>query len=126
MGLLKKGRRPLRMSAPRVGCPFCWEWLPPPKSQWKVFSGEGCRGGQCKCGVFFVLDEIGRGGGQALLDALALACDGDLDRALKLESGKDYQVKTKPLKETRATTGPSKGRASPQAGPKVWAVKLEE
>ena len=51
--------------AARVGCPFCWEWIPTPTQEKDVFSPEGCLGGRCTCGAVFVIDETGRLGGQA-------------------------------------------------------------
>jgi hypothetical protein len=112
-----KKRKPLKTPSLRAGCPFCWEWLPAAERLAKVFSSDS-RGGRCSCGAFFVVDETGRSGGQALLDALALACGGDLDRAVTLDSGKDYEVKTKPL-------GPERFANHSPAAPKVWAVKLK-
>jgi hypothetical protein len=108
--------RKLKPPSLRAGCPFCWEWLPPAELLTKVFSSDS-RGGRCPCGAVYVVDETGRLGGAALLDALALACDGDLDRAEKLDSNQDYEVKTKPL-------GPERFQSHSPAAPKVWAVKL--
>ncbi len=71
---------------PRIVCPFCADMLPVAQPQDGVFSGDGCVGGRCTCGAAFVVDETGRLGGQALLDAQALLCDGDLDAALRLDS----------------------------------------
>jgi hypothetical protein len=113
-----KKRRKLKMPSLRAGCPFCWEWLPPAEPLTKVFSSSS-RGGCCPCGAVFVVDETGRLGGAALLDALALACDGDLDRAQTLDSKKDYEVKTRPLGQERFQNH------SP-AAPKIWAVKLKK
>ncbi len=57
------------LQSTRVGCPFCWEWIPKPEQMIAVFSGDGCLGGRCSCGAGFVIDETGHSGGQALLDA---------------------------------------------------------
>ena len=108
----------------QVGCPFCWEWIPTPKTVFDGFSADGCLGGRCSCGVAFVVDETGHSGGQALLDAQALACGGDLDRAMKLSSGEDYEVQTRPYQ------GPTNTIARRRYGqgymqPKVWFVKLK-
>jgi hypothetical protein len=108
----------------RVGCPFCWEWIPTPKTVFEAFSADGCLGGRCSCGAAFVVDETGRAGGQALLDAQALVCDGDLDRALKLSSGADYDVQTRPYHGPTATVaGRRRGHGYMQ--PKVWFIKLK-
>jgi len=91
----------------------------------EVYSGEGALGGRCSCGAVFVLDETGRSGGQALMDAQTLACDGDLDRALKLDPKRDLEVKTKMIREQISRSGPSlPGHSYLQ--PKVWAIKLKD
>jgi hypothetical protein len=123
--LKKRPPRPFSGPAPpRIGCPFCWEWLPPARTLSDVFSAEGCQGGRCGCGAFFVLDLTGRSGGQALLDAQVLACDGDLERALKLDANRDFEVKTRGLREAAG----KHGRQIAGHGylePKVWALKLK-
>jgi hypothetical protein len=107
----------------QVGCPFCWEWIPEPKTFFDGFSADGCLGGKCSCGAAFVIDETGHSGGQALLDAQALACDGDLDRALSLSSGEDYEVQTRPYQgPTNSIAGRGYGRGYMQ--PKAWFLKL--
>ena len=106
----------------RLGCPFCWEWLPPPTLHLNVFSGDGCEGGQCQCGVFFVIDRTGKFGGQALLDARALACNGDLEQALALREGTDYQLKTRKLTPETATRRPVATGHS-YLEPQVWVIK---
>ncbi len=108
----------------RVGCPFCWEWIPTPQQQFMVFSGDGALGGRCECGVAFIVDETGKGGGQAMLDAQALACDGDLDRAMTLSSGEDFEVQNRPYRGPINTLGGRSGGHS-YLTPKVWFVKLK-
>jgi hypothetical protein len=89
-----------------------------------VFSADGCLGGRCSCGAAFVIDVTGRSGGQALLDAQALACDGDLDRAMRMSSGVDYDVQTRPYQgPTNTVGGPRFGGGHLQ--PKAWFVKLK-
>jgi len=132
LGLLKKTKRKgsrgraaaRRLPKLQIGCGFCWEWLPPPRSFREVFSGDGCTGGRCECGAVYVIDETGREGGQAQLDALALVCDGDLDRAVRLHVDRDVELKTRDLSEREGGLG---GRA-PTRGPlpaKVWFARLE-
>lgn len=89
-----------------------------------VFSADGCLGGVCQCGAAFAIDETGRSGGQALLDAQAIACDGDLDRALSLNSGVDYEVETRAYQgRTRTIRGRPYGHGHLQ--PKIWFIKLK-
>ena len=126
MSLLKtRPSAPLDAPAfPKIGCPFCWEWLPPARTRRDVYTADGCEGGQCQCGAFFVLDVTGRSGGRALLDAQVMACDGDLDRALRLDANRDFEVKTRSLQETMG----KHGRGVVVRGhlePKVWALKLK-
>jgi hypothetical protein len=108
----------------KASCPFCWEWLPPARRYRRVFSGEGCSGGRCSCGAWFVLDVTGHGGGEALMDVRALACDGDLDRAISLCDGIDVEVKTQPLLSLAVQARPRLRKGADQS-PKVWALRLK-
>ena len=77
------------------------------------------------CGAVFVVDETGRSGGQALLDAQALLCSGDLDKALALDSSKDIEVKNRQYQE------PTRGFAAQAFRPagsrtKLWAIRFAE
>ena len=112
-------------SRQKASCPFCWEWLPLPQRHRKVFSGDGCSGGRCECGAWFVFDVTGHEGGQAVLDVRALACEGDLDRALSLRDSVDAELKTQPL---LALAAPSRRRVRRGADPdpKVWALRLKD
>jgi hypothetical protein len=85
----------------------------------EVFSGDGCLGGRCSCGAVFVIDETGREGGRARLDLLALAADGDLDRALDLDGAGEVTLKHRDLGGGVGRFGrrmPAQG----QLPPKVW------
>jgi len=62
-----------------------------------VFTPDGCLAGRCACGAVYAVDETGRLGGQALLDAQAVLCDGDLRLAMKLESGRQVDVQSRPF-----------------------------
>ena len=120
-----KKKRKLKIAPPKVGCPFCWEWLPPPELVLNVFSGDGAKVGRCECGVYFVVDEIGKAGGQALLDVQAYAVDGDLDRALTLKEGVDFELKTRAFqKNSGGFDGRTRGQSHLQ--PKIWALRLLE
>ena len=106
-----------KRNKPRATCAFCLRKLRKPKHRDDVFSGDGAKGGRCACGTGYALDETGRSGGQALLDAMALACEGDLDRAMKLRSDVDYEARSEVYKGRRTTA-----RDVP---PKVWFVRLK-
>jgi hypothetical protein len=74
-----------------VLCPFCGATLLRPvhseSGQWYDFAG-----GFCDCGAVFALDPTARNGGAAFLQALVVASDGDMDRAMGLSEGEDYDV----------------------------------
>jgi hypothetical protein len=98
--------------------------VPPPSHHRDVFNGQGCSGGRCPCSAVYVIDETGRDGGQALLDAQALACDGDLDRALSLESGVDYDVKIRDMGKRDRRTAAGRELLSGCLPAKIWFLKL--
>ncbi len=72
-------------------CPFCGaEILRPVEvegGQWYDFAG-----GSCACGAVFAHDPTARNGGAVFLQALLMATDGDMDRAMGLAEGVDYDV----------------------------------
>ncbi|MBW2526347.1 MAG: hypothetical protein JRI23_19360 [Deltaproteobacteria bacterium] len=105
----------------KVGCAFCWQWLPEAKPV-RGYVLDRTWGGRCECGALFVVDASGRLGGQAVLDLTTMACDGDGERALRLESGVHYQLETKPIAERV----PRRGRARGPVGgePTVWFLKV--
>ena len=80
--------------ATQILCPFCEAAVPPPSRVMMVFTPEGCLAERCSCGAVYAVDETGRLGGQALLDAQAVLCDGDLNLAMTLESGKQVDVQS--------------------------------
>jgi hypothetical protein len=55
--------------------------------QWYDFAG-----GYCDCGAVFAHDPTARNGGAVFLQALIMACDGDMDRSLELSEGVDYDA----------------------------------
>lgn len=124
MSLLHK-RRPKRkrQEARTLDCPFCERQTTSPKEVFEVFSGDPVLGGACACGAGFVIDETGKAGGQTLLDALAMACAGDLDRALGLDSSRDYKVNKQAYTGSANTLGVRRACSS-YVRPKVWFVKL--
>ena len=108
--------------AGRIVCPFCEENVPAPRQVMTVFTPDGCLAGRCSCGAVYAVDEIGRLGGQALLDAQAVLCDGDLGRAMTLESGKDVDVLSRPFPvQTIRDGGRRLGRTAASA--RSWFVR---
>ncbi len=88
-----------------------------------VFSASGCEGGRCSCGAVFVMDDGGRFGGEALLDVQALACDGDLDRAMKIRPDIDFELKKQPYQKASDPLGRVRGNI--HVLPKAWAIKMK-
>jgi hypothetical protein len=70
-------------------CPFCRQAIPTPQEvqdgQWHDFQA-----GFCACGAAFALDPTARNGGAVMLQAMLMACQGDMDRVLSLSHGVDY------------------------------------
>ncbi len=73
----------------RARCPFCGAEIPRPEAvaggQWFDFNG-----GFCPCGAAFAHDPTARNGGAVLLQAMLMACGGDMDRVLELSEGVNY------------------------------------
>lgn len=72
-------------------CPFCSAEILRPMEveggQWYDFAG-----GSCNCGAVFAHDPTARNGGAVFLQALVMAADGDMDRAMDMSEGVDYDV----------------------------------
>ena len=70
-------------------CPFCRREILPPRQikggEWYDFTG-----GYCACGGVFAHDPTARNGGAVLLQAMLMACDGDMERVLNLSWKTDY------------------------------------
>jgi hypothetical protein len=72
-------------------CPFCRAEIGRPGEveggQWYDFAA-----GSCPCGAIFAHDPTARNGGAVFLQALLMAAGGDMDRAMGLGEGVDYDV----------------------------------
>jgi len=70
-------------------CPFCNAEIPRPAAveggEWHDFAG-----GSCSCGAVFAHDPTARNGGAVFLQALLMASDDDMDRAMGMAEGVDY------------------------------------
>jgi hypothetical protein len=81
----------LRNRTQPARCPFCHTEVQPPAAvegdQWYDFDG-GC----CACGAMFAHDPTARNGGAVFLQALLMASEGDMDRAMDMAEGEDYEV----------------------------------
>jgi hypothetical protein len=72
-------------------CPFCRAEIARPAEveggEWYDFAA-----GFCTCGAVFAHDPTARNGGAVFLQALLMASDGDMDRAMGMAEGVDYDV----------------------------------
>ena len=120
----RKKLRP-RQTNTKIPCPFCDQIFPPFRQLDEVFTGEGCLGGLCECGAAFVVDATGKSGGQALLDAQALVCQGDLDRAIAIDSNTELEIKhvAYQIPASRLAGRNPRGMA---LLPKLWVVRLRK
>ena len=81
--------------ARRILCPFCKQKVAAPRRVMTAFTTGGCLAERCSCGAVYAVDETGRLGGQALMDAQAVLCDGDLQQAMTLETGVHVEVRSR-------------------------------
>lgn len=72
-------------------CPFCERPLEQLQDITTRF-GNVISGGNCECGAAYVYDGSGHNVGDAYIDGLTLACNGDLDKAWAMTPGEDYDV----------------------------------
>ena len=108
--------------ARRILCPFCKEKVPPPRRVTEVFTPDGCLAGRCACGAVYAVDETGRLGGQALLDAQTVLCDGNLEQAMSLESGKHVDVRSRRCPVLTIRGGGSRFKQT-SASARAWFVR---
>ena len=67
-------------------CPFCDSPIEEPQEMMSSF-GSTITGGRCTCSAVYVYDRTGHNMGDAYVDVLNLACDGDLDKAWSMTPG---------------------------------------
>jgi len=107
-----------------LNCPFCESPLEDTHEIMTRF-GNMVSGGKCSCGAVFVFDRSGHNIGDAYVDVLGLACDGDMDRALSLAPDEDYEIKELSYNSRRNKFGrESFKRGKPS--PVFLFVKLKE
>jgi len=70
-------------------CPFCGKVIEKPT--FLTLGSSDYEAGFCSCGAVYVVDATGFSRGAVFLEALTLACGGDLDLALSLLPEEDYQ-----------------------------------
>jgi hypothetical protein len=108
--------------ARQILCPFCKEQVRLPRRVMAVFTPDGCLTEACACGAVYAVDETGRLGGQALLDAQAVLCEGDLQQAMSLETGKDVDVKSRRFGTQKIRGGGSRFNRT-SASARAWFVR---
>ncbi len=72
-------------------CPYCGERIDKPDTI-KMEFGDFL-GGRCGCGAVYGYDPSGRALGEVYIDVLALLCDGDYNKAISMEEGRDYIIR---------------------------------
>ncbi len=72
-------------------CPFCNSFVKRPYELKMGFAD--LLGGRCPCGALYAYDPSGRALGEILMDGLAILCEGDYNKAVSLEEGRDYLVR---------------------------------
>ncbi|MEC4675630.1 MAG: hypothetical protein VST72_01730 [Nitrospirota bacterium] len=75
-----------------LACPFCKSPIDKPREIENGF-GDTFTGGKCVCGAVYIFDRSGHNLGEAYVDGLAYACDGDWDKAWGLIPDEDYEVR---------------------------------
>jgi hypothetical protein len=108
--------------AMQILCPFCKAEVPVPRRVTAVFTPEGCLAERCSCGAAYAVDETGRLGGHALLDAQAVLCNGDLDQAMTLESGNQIDVRYQPCRSHAIHLGGGRLTRT-SASARAWFVR---
>jgi hypothetical protein len=96
-------------------CPFCDRPIEEPREIHSRF-GNVIIGGTCSCGAAYVYDRTGHNMGDAYVDVLHLASEGDLDRAWGMTPGEDYDIVELTYNTRRHKFGReavSRGRPSP-------------
>jgi hypothetical protein len=104
-------------------CLFCTAKLTRPRAIESTLAHIALTGGYCSCGSLFIFDASGKEGGQSLMDGLFLLCDGNMDAALALRPGLDYQLERVSYNPRLHTFEPQ-GRGHAFGQPKLWFMKL--
>lgn len=96
-------------------CPFCDRPIEEPKEIMSRF-GNTITGGRCSCSAVYVYDRTGHNMGDAYVDVLNLASDGDLEKAWSMVPEEDYDILELTYNTRRHKFGReavSRGRPSP-------------
>jgi len=96
-------------------CPFCDNPIEEPQEVMSRF-GNTFSGGRCICGAVYVYDRSGHNMGDAYVDVLTLAYDGDIDKAWSETPDEDYEILELTYNVRRHKFGRepgSRGRPSP-------------
>lgn len=109
---------------PPAACPLCKEPVPKPRYLTEERSPDACQGGRCSCGALYIVDVTGRAGGQAVLDGLAMLCDGDIDKAMQLRAGVDYVMEGVGYNPRTHSLDP-KQSVRRYGLPKLWFFRLK-
>ncbi len=124
--IMDQAKQRMRKRGESPACPFCKEKVARPATLELPNTDNislDCKGGRCSCGSIYLFDVTGREGGRLLMEGLSAICDGDLDRALSLQTDVDYQISSLGYSHRTHTIVPRvNGRSFGQA--KLWFFKL--
>ena len=102
-----------------AACPFCEAEVARPAAMDSEQGPDSPRGARCACGALYLMDATGKQGGQVLLAGLAMLCDGDVDRAMSLRTGIDYELT--PMSYNPRTHSLDRAERGRRFGvPKLW------
>jgi hypothetical protein len=96
-------------------CPFCERPLAPLEEIMTRF-GNTVSAGRCACGTAFVYDGSGHNIGDAYVDCLTLATNGQVDNVWSLVPGEDYDILEMNYDQRRnrfSSEATGRGRRSP-------------
>lgn len=83
---------PAYRESERPRCPFCGQPFGKPSEVDPKHEGDFCRL-FCACGAVGAYDATGHNLGDALMEAIAFACEDDWEKALDMEADKDYEIR---------------------------------
>ncbi len=83
----------MRTKGEEPKCPFCGRIFERP-GDIKTGLGSAFSGGRCECGAVYVYDRSGHNLGEAYVDGLVFACNGDWETAWQLTPEIDYEIQS--------------------------------
>lgn len=118
--------RQRRRREPAATCAFCDAEIPRPTKIDVADHSPDAKGGRCSCGALFTFDVNGKGGGEAVIEGLILLCDGDAEKAMRLEEKVHYRLRRRGY-DPRSHSLVSRVKGMGGYGqPKLWFFRLKK